>query len=106
MLWQLAGVVFFTYVVLVALLRSPRPRTVGRILARAALGLLIVAASAMPGQPPALKVWIWPPLTLLVAYWSSGMLFVAPSSPQEAGLRWLDDRLAIPECRAASLARS
>ena len=96
-LWQVAGVVFFTYVVLVALLRSPRPRSVGRIVAVAALGVLIVAASAMPGQPPGLKVWIWPPLTLLVAYWSSGMLFVAPSPPQEAGLRWLDDRLAIRE---------
>ena len=96
-LWQVAGVVFFTYVVLVALLRSPRPRSVGRIVAVAAMGLLIVAASAMPGQPPGLKVWIWPPLMLLVAYWSSGMLFVAPSPPQEAGLRWLDDRLAIRE---------
>ena len=94
-LWQAAGVAFFAYVILVGLLRSPRPKTAGRMLAVAGLGLLIVAASALPGQPPGLKVWIWPPLTLLVAYWSSGMLFVAPSPLQEAGLRWLDDRLAL-----------
>jgi membrane-associated phospholipid phosphatase len=96
-LWQVAGVAFFAYVIFVVLLRSPRPKTVVRIVAGAVLGLLVIAASAMPGQPPGLKVWIWPPLTLLVAYWSSGMLFVAPSALQEAGLRWLDDRLAIRE---------
>ena len=29
-------------------------------------------------QPPALNHWIWPPLVLLIAYWSSGLLFVKP----------------------------
>ena len=32
---------------------------------------------------------------LLIAYWSSGLLFVAPRISQERALRWLDDRLDI-----------
>jgi membrane-associated phospholipid phosphatase len=32
---------------------------------------------------------------LLVAYWTSGLLFVAPNVSQERALGWLDDRLAI-----------
>jgi membrane-associated phospholipid phosphatase len=47
------------------------------------------------GQPPALNHWIWPPLVLLIAYWSSGLLFVKPSMTHERALRWLDDRLDI-----------
>jgi membrane-associated phospholipid phosphatase len=34
---------------------------------------------------------------LLIGYWASGLLFVAPSPRQETALRWLDDRLAILE---------
>ena len=94
-LWQTAGVAFFGYVILVVTLRSPRPKAIGRILAGSLLGLLIVAGSAVSAQPPGLNTWIWPPLTLLIAYWSSGMLFVAPSPEQEGALRWFDDRLAI-----------
>jgi hypothetical protein len=94
-LWQTAGVAFFGYVILVVLLRSPRPKAVGRILAGAGVGLIVVAGSSVASQPFVLKEWIWPPLVLLVAYWSSGLLFVAPSPSQEAALRWLDDRLAI-----------
>jgi PAP2 superfamily len=94
-LWQTASVAFFGYVILVVVLRSSRLKSVGRILAAVALGLLIVAWSALAGQPSALNTWIWPPLVLLIAYWSSGLLFVAPSSSQEAALRWLDHRLAI-----------
>ena len=96
-LWQTASVAFFGYVILVVMIRSSRLKSVGRILAGAVLGLLIVAWSALAGQQPILNFWIWPPLVLLVAYWSSGMLFVAPSPSQEAALRWLDDRLAIQD---------
>ncbi len=96
-LWQTASVAFFGYVILVVMIRSSRLKSVGRILASAVLGLLIVAWSALAGQQPVLNTWIWPPLVLLVAYWSSGMLFVAPSPSQEAALRWLDDRLAIQD---------
>lgn len=94
-LWQKAAVAFFAYVILVATLRPVRPTALGRILAGSIAGLLVVALSSVASQAPVLNVWIWPPLVLLIGYWSSGLLFVAPRSSQEAALRWLDDRLAI-----------
>ena len=94
-LWQTAGIVFFGYLILVALIRTPRAGSLGRVVAGALAGVLIVAVSSIAHQPLVLKEWIWPPLVLLLAYWSSGLLFVAPSPSQEAALRWLDDRLAI-----------
>jgi len=98
-LWQTASVVFFGYLILVVLIRSPRPAAVWRVPAGAVVGLLIVAAASIAGQPLVLKEWIWPPLVLLIGYWSSGLLFVAPRPRQEAALQWLDDRLDV---RAAS----
>ena len=77
-LWQTASVAFFGYVILVVMIRSPRPRGLGRIVAGALAGLLIVAVASIAQQPLVLNVWIWPPLVLLIAYWSSGLLFVAP----------------------------
>ena len=94
-LWRTASAVFFGYLILVVLIRTPRPKGVGRVVAGALTGWVIVAVSTITQQPLVLKEWIWPPLVLLIAYWSSGLLFVAPSPSQEAALRWLDDRLAI-----------
>jgi len=90
-LWQLASGVFFLYVALVAVFRRPRS---GRALAGAATGLLVVCAS-LAIDALVLTTWIWPPALLLIAYWSSGPLFVAPRPTHEAALRWLDDRLRI-----------
>ena len=59
-------------------------------------GLFLTLVSVV-ADAPLLIGWIWPPLLLLIAYWSSGLLFVAPSSEQESALRWLDDRLAIQD---------
>jgi membrane-associated phospholipid phosphatase len=93
--WQIAGVIFFGYVFLVGAVRSPRPPALRRVLSGAVAGLVVLAVSMFASQPPALNHWIWPPLVLLIAYWSSGLLFVKPSIPQESALRWLDDRLDI-----------
>jgi hypothetical protein len=93
--WQIAGVIFFGYVILVGVIRSPGPAAFRRVLAGAVTGLLVLAVSIGTRQPPALNHWIWPPLVLLIAYWSSGLLFVKPRVSQERALRWLDDRLAI-----------
>lgn len=92
-LWQLASGAFFLYVALVALLRGPRRQSV-KAVAGAAAGLLVVLAS-MAIDTPILAGWIWPPALLLIAYWSSGPLFVAPRPAHEAALRWLDDRLRL-----------
>ena len=93
--WQIAGVIFFGYVILVGAVRSPGPAALRRVLSGAVAGLFVLAVSVFASQPPALNHWIWPPLVLLIAYWSSGLLFVKPSMPQESALRWLDDRLDI-----------
>jgi membrane-associated phospholipid phosphatase len=39
--------------------------------------------------------WIWPPLVLLISYWTSGWLFVAPIASQERLLGSLDRRLSV-----------
>jgi membrane-associated phospholipid phosphatase len=92
-LWQLASGAFFLYVALVALLRRPRRLSVNAVTGAAA-GLLVLLAS-LAIDTPILAGWIWPPALLLIAYWSSGPLFVAPRSEQEAALRWLDDQLRV-----------
>jgi hypothetical protein len=93
-LWQIASAAFFVYVGLVALSRGRRQAAGRRILALTAAGLAVVLVS---GAAPVrvLQEWIWPPLLLLIAYWSSGLLFVAPQPRQERALRWLDDRLGV-----------
>ena len=95
-LWQLASGAFFLYVALVVLWRGgARPRD-RKAIAGAGAGLLLTLVSSL-ADLPLLATWLWPPLLLLVAYWSSGLLFVAPRPRQEAGLRWLDDRLGVRE---------
>jgi membrane-associated phospholipid phosphatase len=99
-LWQAGGAAFFVYIMLVALLRRRSRQAPGeggrkRLLAGAACGLAATAAASLSAPGSVLADWIWPPLVLLVAYWSSGLLFVAPMPAQERALAWLDERLAI-----------
>jgi membrane-associated phospholipid phosphatase len=93
-LWQLASGAFFLYVAFLVVWRGVRRPPARKALAGAAGGLLLVLVSRAV-DVPVFNEWIWPPLLLLIAYWSSGLLFEAPSPSQEAALRWLDDRLAI-----------
>src|SRR5262245_43347941 len=87
-LWQLASVVYFLYVALVAVWQTRRA------FAGAACGLILTFATSVI-TTPLLDTWIWPPILLLIGYWVSGLLFVAPRPAQEAALRWLDDRLDL-----------
>ncbi len=93
-LWQLASMAFFIYVAIIVLWRRDWRPPALKALAVAAAGLVLVLLSGA-FDIPVLMEWIWPPLLLLIAYWSSGLLFVAPSPTQEAALRWLDDRVAV-----------
>jgi len=79
----------------VVLWRGSRGRGTGRTLAGAGLGLLVVLSSFAANEQPILQDWLLPPLVLLIAYWTSGLLFVAPIPCQERALMWLDDRLAV-----------
>jgi len=94
-LWQGASVAFFIYVMLVVLWRGSWGRGTGRTLAGAGLGLLVVLSSFAANDQAILQDWLLPPLMLLIAYWTSGLLFVAPVPRQERALMWLDDRLAV-----------
>jgi membrane-associated phospholipid phosphatase len=93
-MWQFAGLAFFAYVAVVLAWQGPRGRSVARVATGIALGALVVVLSWVVDLP-LLTNWIWPPLVLLLAYWTSGLLFIAPSARQERALGWLDARLNI-----------
>jgi len=102
-LWQLACVVYFLYIAFLAVWRSPEPaegrRGARRAFAGAACGLVLTFTSSVV-HVTVLNDWILPPALLLIGYWSSGFLFVAPRPSQEAALRWLDDRVNVPAVAA------
>ena len=102
-LWQLACVVYFLYVALLAVWRSPEPAegrsATRRAFAGAACGLVLTFVSSVV-HVTVLNDWILPPALLLIGYWSSGFLFVAPRPAQEAALRWLDDRVNVSSIAA------
>jgi hypothetical protein len=94
--WQTATAVFLGYVAVVALL----PRGLdGRRKATALIGVLLGAAvlAVSVRLPPAgvANRWLLPPALLLLGYWTSGRLFVAPMPRAERALAALDDALSI-----------
>jgi len=93
-LWQLASAAFFVYVTAVSLWQGLSRRAARRALAGAALGLVVLALSAA-FEHPIVTTWLWPPSLLLIGYWSSGQLFVAPRVSHEAALGWLDRRVDV-----------
>src|SRR5204862_7832277 len=100
--WQLASFVFFAYVALLAeLRRGVTSRARLRIWAGAAVGAaLTAAASRLPADGFA-NAWVFPPVILLIGYWTSGLLFVAPMPRLEGALAGLDRRLRIQTIAAA-----
>jgi hypothetical protein len=97
MAWPAATSIFFAYVAAVAWLRPGLHRqkrlTIGLLAAAAAIG------SSASGLLPAsvLREWIAPPLFLLLAYWTSGLLFVQPMQRAETFLLRLDRRWRVPD---------
>src|SRR5262245_27964035 len=87
---------FFAYVILVAeLARDLDPRAKWRIRAGAALGAAAaLAAMRLPADGVA-NTWILPPALLLLGYWTSGLLFVAPMPAAERVLAGIDRSLRI-----------
>lgn len=99
--WELASAVFFVYAAAVAglLLRLP-PRSRAKAAAIAAAGLLTVAVSAALPPIRVLHGWVLPPLLLLLAYWSSGWLFVAPMPRAERALAAFDRAVGLRQVSA------
>jgi hypothetical protein len=100
-LWQTASVAFFVYVAAIAGISRARRQQRGRILTGSAIGAMVVLGAAIEGQPVWLTQWISPAAVLLIAYWTSGLLFTAPDFRQERVLVCLDARLRIRQlaCR-------
>lgn len=99
--WELASVVFFAYVAVVAALpRGLAPRRRRRALAGSAVGLATAFATHAVPYNWILHGWIAPPLLLLLGYWTSGRLFVAPMPRAESLLWRIDARLRIDRVAA------
>jgi membrane-associated phospholipid phosphatase len=93
--WQAATVIFFIYIGTTAAV-VPRLRAARRSLAMAgSVAGVLVAVAAPTVSQPLLNDWIVPPLVLLVAYWTSGLLFVAPMPRAERTLLDIDRVLRV-----------
>ena len=94
--WRLGGLVFFGYVLVVAAGLRGLPRASRlRAAAGAAAGMLLIAVSARLPADGIANVWVLPPAALLIGYWTSGLLFVAPMPRAERALARVDEILAI-----------
>jgi membrane-associated phospholipid phosphatase len=94
--WPLASRLFFGYAagVAAALPRLPWPRRRAALTFAAAGLALSVAAIRLPFVP-VLHDWLLPPILLVLGYWTTGWLFVAPMARAERLLAGVDERLRI-----------
>jgi membrane-associated phospholipid phosphatase len=94
--WELASAMLFTYIAILAVTRRGlRPGARMRALAGSAVGILVTAASAWAHPDAFLHGWLLPPILLLLGYWMSGLLFVAPMPRAERTLQAIDRALAV-----------
>jgi hypothetical protein len=98
--WASASVPYFLYVAAVAVvLRGLRPLARLRACAGAAVGLLLAILGART-DAFWLQLVVLPPMTLLVAYWCSGFLWVAPMERIEDFFIRSDRLLHVPQAAA------
>jgi hypothetical protein len=101
-LWFAASAAYFVYTALLAVgMRGVAARRRARALLFVALAGVTMAVIPRTTNPVAL-VWLIPPILLLLAYWATGALFVAPMPRIERALQAVDDRLSIRD-RAAGM---
>jgi membrane-associated phospholipid phosphatase len=99
--WTAAAVVFFFYTAALGVgMRGLSPARRQTAIGAAAGGLLVTILSTLTPQGSFLRDWLLPPSVLLIAYWASGALFVAPMPRIERALLDVDDRLRVRAARA------
>ncbi len=94
-LWEGATLIFFVFLAIAAAASRPKPARVYELFAGVTAGLLLVCLVAALPYQPILHDWVAPPIALLLAYWTSGLLFVRPRERQERALLGFDRRLGI-----------
>jgi hypothetical protein len=98
--WAIAGVLYFGYIAVVALVRRPAAGGRRRAFAWCVVGSAICVASSWTASFW-LRAAILPPLALLASYWSSGALWIRPMERVERFLLHSDERLWVPRIAAA-----
>jgi membrane-associated phospholipid phosphatase len=94
--WIPPGLLFFVYIAVVAgLLPGLAARRRLQAAGGAAAGLVLCAAAWLLPPVGVLDEWILPPVALLLSYWTSGLVFVAPMPPAERALERIDGWLRI-----------
>jgi membrane-associated phospholipid phosphatase len=94
--WELASVVSFAYMAIVAALRPGlAPSTRLRIAGGCAAGLAVTGVSVVAPPNLLLHGLLLPPVLLLLAYWISGLFFVAPMAAVERALERMDVSLRV-----------
>lgn len=101
--WPLASGLFFGYAAGIAatLPRLPWPRR-RAALAFAAAGMALSVLAVRLPFTAILHDWLFPPTLLLLGYWTSGLLFVAPMPRAERLLVAIDDAWRIRTIAARS----
>lgn len=89
LIWQGASVTMFAYLAAAGLARGTSARS-GRAIRLSVLGIVVAGISTLFPADALLRRWLIPPALLLIAYWSSGALFVAPMPRAEAALIAVD----------------
>ena len=99
--WQTASAVFFVYLGIVAALLPRLTAERRRLACTGAIIGVIVVAGARTSPHKILDDWIVPPALLLLGYWTSGLLFVAPMPHAERPLLALDRILRVRRIAAS-----
>ena len=86
----------FAYTAILAAILPRLPAGVrARALGGSAAGVVVTGTSVLVASPGLVHGWLLPPLLLLLAYWTSGLLFTAPMPRAEQALRQIDHVLRV-----------
>jgi hypothetical protein len=101
--WEIASCAMFFYTaILAAILRGLAPGIRARAFAGSGAGLVVTFASVLTPSNVFLHGWLLPPLLLLLAYWTSGLLFTAPMPRVEQALLQIDRVLRVSAISSAA----